>query len=114
MSTRSSGSAFASSLTSDESYIGILPIVSLIEDVDAYAGSVFEVISKTINDLQTLERAKHDRGEVADWAKLNVREDLLSSFMHRTSECLDDISDMRKADFGALSLVWGNGAGEPI
>ena len=112
MSNRSSGSAFASSLASDESYIGTLPIVSLIEDTNAYTGSLFETTSKTINDLLKLDQLKSERGEIVDRGRSRERENLLSSFLHRIAEALDDISDMRKADFAALSMVWGNGAGE--
>ncbi len=111
MSYRSSGSTFASSMASDDSYTGTLPIVSLLEDVDAYAGRVFDMSAKTINDLQRVEKFKSDRGESVDWRKLGEREVTLSGFLRRIEEVQEDLTDMRRGDFAALSLVWGSGTG---
>jgi hypothetical protein len=101
-------------MASDESYIGTLPIVSLLEDVDAYAGSVFDMSAKTINDLQRIEKFKSDRGELVDWRKLGEREVLLTSFLRRIEEVQEDLTDRRRSDFAALSLVWGTGTGESL
>ena len=99
-------------MASDESYIGILPIVSLLEDVDAYAGKVFDLSAKTIKDLQRVEQLKSDRGEVTDWRMLGDREVFLTGFLRKIEEVQEDLTDMRRADWPALSLVWGNGSGE--
>jgi hypothetical protein len=112
MSYRSSGSTFRSSTASDESYIGTLPIVSLFEDIDAFAGSVFDSAAKTINDLARIEQLKSDRGQPVDWKKLGEREVLLTSFLRRIEELQEDVADTRRADFAALSLVWASGAGQ--
>ncbi len=98
-------------MASDDSYTGTLPIVSLLEDVDAYAGRVFDMSAKTINDLQRVEKFKSDRGESVDWRKLGEREVTLSGFLRRIEEVQEDLTDMRRGDFAALSLVWGSGTG---
>lgn len=99
-------------MASDESDIGTLPIVSLLEDVDAYASKVFDLSAKTIKDLQRVEQLKSNRGQVTDWKTLGEREILLVEFLHEIEEVQKDLTDMRTADWPALSLVWGNGSGE--
>lgn len=112
MSNRSSASTFDSTMASDESYIGTLPIVSLLEDVDTYAGVVFDLSAKTIKDLQRIEQLRSDRGQVANWTKLGEREVLLTDFLRRIEDVQEELKDMRRADWPALSLVWGDGTGE--
>jgi hypothetical protein len=99
-------------MASEESYIGTPPIVSLLEDVDTYAGIVFDVCAKTMKDLQTMEQLKSDRGQQVDWRKLGQREVLLTNFLRQIEDIQEDMTDIRRADFGALSLVWGSGAGQ--
>jgi hypothetical protein len=98
-------------MTSDESYISTLPLVSLIEDVDDYGRSVFDLSAKTIHDLQKAAEVKRDRHEVVDLRKLNEREVLLAGFLSRIENVQAKLTDMRRADFAALSLVWNNNTG---
>jgi len=114
MSYRSSGSTFVSSISSDGSYIGTVSIVLLLEDMDNYAGGVFDMSSKTIDELQRLEQGRSDRGEPVDWRKLGEREVLLTGFLRRIEKIQEGLADMRRGDFPALSIVWGNGAGESL
>lgn len=111
MSNRSGDSMFASSRASDDSFIGMLPIVSLLDDVNAYAGSVFDVTAMTIKDLQTMEQSKSHRDQRAGQKKLSEREVLLTGFLDRIGNFQEELDGMRRADFAALALVWGSGAG---
>jgi hypothetical protein len=114
MSYRSSGSTFASSLASDESYFGTLPIITLLEDAATYSQSVFEVCSKTMNDLQTVEQLKKDRGQPVDKDRMDERDILLRDFLGRIAAAQDELADMRNCNFVSLSLIWGNGGGESM
>jgi hypothetical protein len=114
MSNRNSDSMFASSRASDESCIRKLPIVSLLDDVDAYASSVFDVVAMTIKDLQTMEQSKSRRDQLAGQRKLREREELLTGFLDRIGNFQEELDGMRGADFAALSLVWGSGAGRSL
>ncbi len=98
-------------MASEEPYLGQMPIFSLIEDVDACASRLFDNTASTLKDLQQAEQLKSDRGGRVDWTKLDQRERLLSSFLPRIREAQKDLSNMRGADFAALSLLWGNGDG---
>ncbi|ERF76678.1 hypothetical protein EPUS_02217 [Endocarpon pusillum Z07020] len=110
MSNPSSGSTFGSLSASDNSYIGTLPIVRLLEDVDAYAGAVFEMSTGTLNELLSAERFDRDRGELVGPARLDGQEKLLTSFHQTIEDARNDLSNMKSGDFAALSLVWGSGA----
>ncbi|KAF7503800.1 hypothetical protein GJ744_003241 [Endocarpon pusillum] len=110
MSQPSSGSTSGSLSASDNSYIGTLPIVRLLEDVDAYAGAVFEMSARTLNELLSVERFDYNRGELVDPTKLDAQEKLLTSFHQSIEEARNDLSNMKSGDFAALSLVWGSGA----
>ena len=90
---------------------GPMPIVSLLEDVDAYAGRVFDSSAKTIDELQRMEQVKRDLRKHVDWKKLDEREMLLTNFLRRIEGAQQKLTNMRSGDFPALSLVWGNGAG---
>lgn len=101
-------------MASDESYLQTLPIVSLLKDVDAYAGRVFDIAAKTVNDLQTVEQLKSSRGEIADWKKLEDREVILAGLLRGIKNIQENLTEMRRADWVSLSLVWGNGIGRSL
>ena len=108
MSNRSSGSTFGSSSASDNSHIGSLPIVRLLEDVDAYADGVFDMSAQTLNKLLSVEPFYHDRGQLVE------QEKLLTSFHLSIETARTDLADMKSCDFAALSLVWDSGAGASL
>lgn len=114
MSNPSSGSTFGSSSASDNSYIGTLPVVRLLEDVDAYADGVFDMSAHTLNELLSAERVYRDRGQLAGPTKLDEQEKLLTSFHDSIKKAQTDLADMKSGDFAALSLVWGSGAGTSL
>jgi hypothetical protein len=93
-------------VASEESFVGTLPILSLLEDVDAYAGNVFDLTAKTIKHLQRMERLKSSRGELVEWRKLGEREVLLTRYLRCVEDFQKDLTNMRRADFAALSLIW--------
>jgi gamma-glutamyltranspeptidase len=93
-------------------YVGTLPVVSLLEDAIAYAEEVFDIAAKTISDLQRLEQLKRDRGEQADWRRLGEREVLLSGFLRNVEDLRETLTDIRRADFVALTLVWSRSTGK--
>ncbi len=111
MCNRSSGSSFASSSASDSSYTGTLPIVRLLEDVDTYAGSVFDMSAQTLNELLSVEQFYRDRGQQVDRIKLDEQEKLLTSFHLGIEKVRTGLANMRSSDFAALSLAWGSGVG---
>ena len=73
--------------------------------------NVFDMTARTIRDLQNVEQHKKGRGPWANERQLKEREVLLSGLPRRIVKFQEEIADMRRADFAALSLVWGNGAG---
>jgi hypothetical protein len=110
MSSRSGVTGFANSMASGEADLGQMPIISLLKEVDAYAVKVFDKSTKTTYELQRLE-LRSDYNKRPDWTRLREREVLLTGFLRRIEEVQKDLADMNRADFAALSLVWGNGDG---